>query len=144
MAIVSLICLTVAVVVGIICGTLLAKRQQDAQHMLLMADMQRNAMAQLHRNSMEMERLISNRESVKSPGDCSGCEDEQQSIQKIEFGWLIERKSPDGPRWAVFNEGGVDWTKDSDEACRFARKSDAEQLGFGDDVDSITAHQWLS
>jgi len=140
MAVVGLICFTVVVVVGIICGALLANRQQDAKNMMLMNDMQRNTLAQLHRNCVEIEKLISNREPVKSPGDLDISS--SNPVVSIAEGWLIERKFPDGPRWAIFNEGGVEWTTDSSEACRFSRKVDAEQLGFGDDVDSITQHMW--
>lgn len=140
MGIASIICITVVVVVGIVCGSLLAKRQQDAQNTLLMADMQRNTMAQLHRNNMELQMLISESLPAKSSGDSETTS--STPFIEIGVGWLIERKFPDGPRWAIFNEGGVHWTTDSSEACRFSRQSDAEQLGFGDDVDSITHHMW--
>lgn len=59
-----------------------------------------------------------------------------------ETGWLIERNREHGPEWAVFGAFGVEWTKDSNKACRFARREDAEQLAYGEDCDAITEHKW--
>ena len=58
-----------------------------------------------------------------------------------ECGWLIEKKDADGrPMWAAFSDGGVDWKYDANDACRFSRRSDAEQMAYGEDVECITEH----
>lgn len=65
-----------------------------------------------------------------------------------ETGWLIEHE--DEPKWmtlrpweAVYE---VCWTKDSLEACRFCRRSDAEDYVSahfgGEGPIRITEHRW--
>ena len=54
--------------------------------------------------------------------------------------WLIERGTKDGPEWVYFTDTGAKWTKDADKACGFCRRSDAEQLAYGDECEMITEH----
>ena len=66
--------------------------------------------------------------------------DERQSWDA----WLIEhaRVSADGVRYASFDEGGVTWTTDPLKACHFVRRSDAEQMAYGEDCWRISEHQF--
>ena len=65
------------------------------------------------------------------------------AYRNIESGWLIERV---GPEWLYIpNWFAVEWTKDSIEAIRFSRKSDAHQIAkmLTDYKDiEITEHTW--
>ena len=54
--------------------------------------------------------------------------------------WLIERETTTGTEWAYFTDTGGKWTKDADKACGFCRRSDAEQLAYGEDCWKITEH----
>lgn len=60
--------------------------------------------------------------------------------------WLIEHSklTPEGPQYASFVEGGVVWTTDPRKACHFVRRSDAEQLAYGEDCARITEHLFTS
>lgn len=57
-------------------------------------------------------------------------------------GWLIEKRTDGQILWAQFGELGVEWVADSLKACRFARRSDAEQMAYGEEVTAITHHLW--
>lgn len=59
-----------------------------------------------------------------------------------EKGWLIEKHEGGAILWARFTEWGVEWTTDSLAACRFARREDAEQMAYGEDISCITEHIW--
>lgn len=68
-------------------------------------------------------------------------------MDTCETGWLIEHE--DEPKWLTLKPAesmwGVCWTKDSIEALRFARRSDAEDYisAFMDDGPvRITEHRW--
>ncbi len=62
--------------------------------------------------------------------------------ESIKAGWLIERIdwNKGCPVWAVFKRGKLTWTSDPNEACRFSRCKDAEQMA--PDNCAITEHEW--
>jgi hypothetical protein len=42
--------------------------------------------------------------------------------------------------YAKFGECGVEWVENASDACHFLRRSDAEQMSFGEDCESIFLH----
>lgn len=71
-----------------------------------------------------------------------------EAAAKVETGWLIEHA--DEPKWLILSTAealcGVDWTKDSIAAVRFARREDAEAYVWthfgGEGPIRITEHRW--
>lgn len=59
-----------------------------------------------------------------------------------EFAWLIERDK--GPHYLTVHKDLFDWTTDSNQAIRFARRLDAEMVArvIGDEVSRVAEHGW--
>jgi hypothetical protein len=79
------------------------------------------------------------REHIQSihPTACSTCND----LISRETGWLIEKQ---GPMWLTC-EWQFGWTDKSNNAIRFSRRSDAEQIAsmFENEDIQITEHYWM-
>lgn len=62
-----------------------------------------------------------------------------------QFAWLIERSSVGGALWYLtVHKDLFDWTHDSTQAIRFARRQDAEMVArvIGDEVSRVAEHGW--
>ena len=53
------------------------------------------------------------------------------------IGWVLVRDRQGVAEFAKFHDLGTSWSSDVDEACVFATKSSAEQLAYGEHVDSV-------
>jgi hypothetical protein len=82
------------------------------------------------------------REHIQSihPLACSTCND----LVYRETGWLIEKKVDGSPMWLT-SEWQFGWTDNSNNAIRFCRRSDAEQIAsmFENDDIQVTEHCWM-
>ncbi len=60
-----------------------------------------------------------------------------------EIGWLIERGNAPAYLWA--DDMGFKWTFNVNEAIRFARRADGEQIAriIGDDAQRVAEHLWM-
>jgi hypothetical protein len=64
--------------------------------------------------------------------------------EAVETAWLVERHDLGPIHYLCHNSLGFDWTPDHLKACRFARRSDAEQMAEGGELLDlrICEHQW--
>jgi hypothetical protein len=62
-----------------------------------------------------------------------------------QYGWVITSTRADGATlYASFFDYGVEWVEDANKACHFLRKSDAQQMAYGEECDAIVEHCPLS
>lgn len=67
-----------------------------------------------------------------------------RDAEKVEYGWLVENgKSGAELRYRTWRDGLPEWTADPNEATRFARRIDAEEVHREDeDAWRIVEHAW--